>query len=222
MKKNLVLVLILCLCFCLTACGAAASGTPAQAPAATPAAASEAAPTAAPFRKYVQSRGMAAATAAPQVNYQELVDSLNVEEVAQHTEDDPSVGVFELGKEPNTIVYKFAMHIFQYVILMAESGDQENLNAYNRMIESLPELENSLENALRESFPELNIQVYMMVDEYSGDVTAVVDEGEIIFDGVNGVGTKPLDVKPILTLDDLTPEEQAMLEEMTNSLFTAQ
>ena len=212
MKKNLVLVLILCLCFCLTACGAAASGTPAQTPAATPAAASEAAPTAAP----------AAATAAPQVNYQELVDSLNVEEVAQHTEDDPSVGVFELGKEPNTIVYKFAMHIFQYVILMAESGDQENLNAYNRMIESLPELENSLENALRESFPELNIQVYMMVDEYSGDVTAVVDEGEIIFDGVNGVGTKPLDVKPILTLDDLTPEEQAMLEEMTNSLLTAQ
>ena len=212
MKKNLVLVLILCLCFCLTACGAAASGTPAQTPAATPAAASEAAPTAAP----------AAATAAPQVNYQELVDSLNAEEVAQHTDDDPSIGVFELGTEPDTIVYKFAMHIFQYVIMMAENGDQENLNAYNRMIESLPELENSLENALRESFPELNIQVYMMVDEYSGDVTAVVDEGEIIFDGVNGVGTKPLDVKPILTLDDLTPEEQAMLEEMTNSLLTAQ
>ena len=212
MKKKSVLVLVLILCFCLTACGAAASGT-ASVSTATPEAA--VAPAAAPTAQTAVKSEVA------QYNLQELVDSLNEEEVAQHTDDDPSLGVFELGTEPNTIIYKFSMHIFRYVIMMAEKGDQENMSAYNRMIESLPNLENALESALRASYPELNIQVYMMMDEYSGDVTAVIEDGEIIFDGVNGVGTMPTGVKPIVNINTLSPEERAAIEEMNNALLAA-
>lgn len=208
MKKHIALLLAICFCFSLAACGAsAASSAPTPAPAAEQPA-STPAPTPAP-----------AAEPTPEpLDLQPLVDSLNEEEVSQRTEDDPSIGVFELGKDKNTIVYKFAMHIFQYVIMMAEAGDSENLNAYNRLIESLPSLEVSLENALRESTPEVDILVVMMTDEYSDEATAVVDNGEIIYDKVNAVGTAPEGITPILEGEELPPEIQAQLDDFENAL----
>ena len=146
------------------------------------------------------------------------MDSLNEEEVSQRTEDDPSIGIFELGSEENTIVYKFAMDIFQYVIMMAEAGDTENLNAYNRLLDSLPGLENSLENALRESEPDLKVIVYLMTDEYSTTVTAIVENGEIVYDMVNGIGTAPKDITPIREPEELPPEVQEKLDELKNNL----
>ena len=110
------------------------------------------------------------------------------------------------------------MHIFQYVIMMAQAGDAENMNAYNRLLASLPALENSLENALRESQPDLKVVVYLMTDEYSEEVTAVVENGEIIYDVVNGVGTAPKDITPIIVPKELSPEMQAELDEFKNSL----
>ena len=212
MKRIVSLFLVLCFCFGLAACGkssAPASASPsadAAAPAAAPAAAA-AAPAAAPAEP-------APAPTPAKLDLQAMVDDLNAEEVAQRTEEDPSIGVFEVGSGENTIVYKFAMEIFSYVIMMAQTGDQENLNAYNRVLDSLPGLENSLENALHESAPEVNVVVYLMTDEFNSDVTAVVDNGEIIYDQVNGVGTAPAGVQPILDAEDLPPEVQAQLDEM--------
>ena len=208
MKKHVALILAICFCFSLAACGAsAASSAPTPAPAAEQPA-STPAPTPAPT----------AEPAPESLDLQPLVDSLNEEEVSQRTDDDPSIGVFELGKDKNTIVYKFAMHIFQYVIMMAEAGDAENMNAYNRLIESLPSLEVSLENALRESTPEVDVLVIMMTDEYSDEATAVVDNGEIIYDKVNAVGDAPTGITPILEAEELPPEVQAQLDEFENAL----
>ena len=216
MKKKISMILVLCICFCLAACGAAASGkaaAPTPAPVATeaPAAAETPAAPAVP---------VPTATEAPsnQAELQSLVDFLNEEEDAHHTADDPSVATFELGKEPNTIVYKLSMQYFRSVIMVAETGDPEYVSAYNRTVECLPPMEVSLETTLRESIPELNVVVYMMEDEHSSTVIAVVDDGEILYDSVNGVGTAPTDVTPIIPLQELTDEEKAQLEEMiTNS-----
>ena len=213
MKKIVSLLLVLCFCFGLAACGkSSASSASPSASSASPSAA--AAPSATP-----------AATAEPTpeptptpVNLQPLVDDLNAEEAAQRTADDPSVGVFEVADAENTINYKFAMSIFQYVILMAQTGDAENLNAYNRLLDSLPQLEASLENALRESQPDLNVVVYLMSDEYSDEVAAVVENGEIIYDLVNGVGTAPKGITPILEAEELPADVQAKLDEIKDSL----
>jgi hypothetical protein len=152
------------------------------------------------------------------IDLQPLVDSLNAEEIAQRTEDDPAIGVFEVGDEELTIYYKFAMHIFQYVIMMAETGDAENLNAYNRLLDSLPELENSLENALRESQPGLRVKVLLMTDEYSEEVCAAVVDGEIVYDLVNGIGEAPEGITPILEAEELPPEVQERIDELKNAL----
>ena len=208
MKRIVSLLLVLCFCVGLAACGksSAASASPSAAAAPTASAAPAAAPESTP------------APAPTPVNLQPLVDDLNAEEVAQRTEDDPSVGVFEVASEENTINYKFAMHIFQYVIMMAQAGDAENLNAYNRLLDSLPGLEVSLENALRESQPDLNVVVYLMSDEYSDEVAAVVENGEIIYDLVNGVGTAPKGITPILESEELPADVQAKLDEFKDSL----
>ncbi len=213
MKKTVSLLLVLCFCVGLAACGksSAASASPSASsasPSAASAPASSPAPTAEP---------KAEPTPVP-FSIQELVDDLNAEELAQRTEDDPSVGVFEVASTENTINYKFAMHIFQYVILMAQSGDTESLNAYNRLIDSLPALEASLENALRESQPGLNVVIYLMSDEFSEEVAAVVENGEIIYDLVNGVGTTPEGITPIRVIEELPADVQAKLDEMKDSL----
>lgn len=224
MKKIVSLLLVLCFCVGLAACGksSAAPVSPA-ASAETPdsSSASPAASAAAPAETPAASPTAAAPSAEPEpeVPYlQPLVDELNAQEVEQRTEDDPSVAVFELGTEENTINYKFAMHIFQYVIMMAEAGDAENLNAYNRLLDSLPALEVSLENALQESVPELKVVVLLMTDEYSDEVAAVVQDGEIIYDLVNGVGTAPTGVTPILEAEELPPEIQEKLDEFKTAL----
>lgn len=211
MKKTVSILLALCLCLGFTACGSSAkasSGTAETAAPAAPAASAEPAATAQP-------------TPAPTpetVNLQSLVDSLNAEETAQRTEEDPSVGVFELGKEENTIIYKLAMDYFQYVIIMAQGGNAESLSAYNRILDILPNMWGSLEKTLSEAYPGLRVLVYLMKDGYSSDVAAVVENGEIVYDLVNGVGTAPKDVKPIISVGELPPELQAELDQMKNSL----
>jgi len=215
MKRFVSILLVLCLSVSIAACSAsnnAAAATPAPAAATetSPAPSAEAAPAA--------SAAPEASAAPAAARLQPLVDSLNEEEVSQRTEDDPSIGIFELGSEENTIVYKFAMDIFQYVIMMAEAGDRENLNAYNRLLDSLPGLENSLENALRESEPDLKVIVYLMTDEYSTTVTAIAENGEIVYDMVNGIGTAPKDITPIREPEELPPEVQEKLDELKNNL----
>lgn len=203
MKRIVSLLLVLCFCFGLAACGKSDASKASAAPAVTtPAPTAESTPEPTPVV----------------IDLRPLVDDLNKEELAQRTEDDPSVGVFEVASTENTINYKFAMHIFQYVIMMAQSGDTENLNAYNRLLDSLPGLENSLENALRETQPDLNVVVYLMTDEYSSEVAAVVENGEIIYDLVNGVGTAPVGITPILEMEDLPPEVLQQLDDMKNNL----
>lgn len=228
MKKIVSMLLVLCICLCLAACGSSSSG---KAAAATSQPAATEAPAAAEPLAATESVPASPAVAVPTVTeiptsgqseLQSMVDSLNEEEAAQHTADDPSVGVFELGKEPNTIIYKLSMQYFEYVVMMAQAGDQEHINAYNRTVELLPPVEVNLENALRESMPDLNVVVYMMEDEYSPNVIAVVDDGEIIIDSVNGVGTAPTDVTPIIVVDELTPEEKEQIANAANAMMEAQ
>lgn len=208
MKRIVSLLLVLCFCVGMAACGKTAATSASPSAATAPAAPAEAAaPAAEPTP----------APAPTPVNLQPLVDDLNAEEVAQRTADDPSVGMFEVASTENTINYKFAMQVFEYVIMMAQGGDAESLSAYNRLLDSLPGLEASLENALRESQPDLNIVVYLMADEFSDEVVAVVENGEIIYDLVNGVGTAPKGISPI---SELPPEMQQQLSDMKDSLVS--
>ena len=55
-------------------------------------------------------------------------------------------------------------------------------------------------------------------DEYSDEVTAVVENGEIIYDLVNGVGTAPKGITPILEPEELPADFQAKLDEYKDSL----
>ena len=57
-----------------------------------------------------------------------------------------------------------------------------------------------------------------MSDEYSDEVAAVVENGEIIYDLVNGVGTAPKGITPILEAEELPAEVQAKLDELKDSL----
>ena len=190
MKRIVSLLLVLCFCVGLAACGKSASpstATPAPAPAA---AASAEAPAAAPAPTPVPTPEV--------IDLRPLVEELNNQEASQRTDDDPSIGAFEVGKEENTINYKFAMQFFDFVIDAAQQGDPESRSAYDRVVESLPGLENSLENALRANQPDLNVVVYLMMGESSDRVAAVCEKGEIFFDLVNGVGTEPTGIKPIV------------------------
>lgn len=211
MKKTVSILLALCLCLGFTACGSSAKASSGTAETAAPAAPDASAAPAA----------TAQPTPAPTpetVNLQSLVDSLNAEETAQRTEEDPSVGVFELGKEENTIIYKLAMDYFQYVIIMAQGDNEESLSAYNRILDILPNMWGSLESTLSEAHPGLRVLVYLMSDQYSSEVAAVVENGEIVYDLVNGVGTAPKDVKPIISIEDLPPELQEELNQLREDL----
>lgn len=206
MKKIVSLLLVFCFCIGLAACGKSDSASASPSSDASPATPAEsAAPTAEP-------QPSPAATAEP-VNIQELVDALNAEELAQRTEDDPYIAVFEVAKEPNTINYKLAMDYFQYVISTAATGDAEFIDAYNRILNSIPPIENSLEGMIRETSPELNVVVLVMYDELSSEVAAVVDNGGIVYDVVNGVGTAPTDIASIIVPEELPEELKQQLEE---------
>ena len=131
-----------------------------------------------------------------------LVDALNEEELAQRTDDDPSIGIFECGSDKNTIYYKFAMKLFKYVIEYARNGDAENIKTYYRLLDSFPSLESSLEKALQESRPGLDVIVVFMVDEKSTEVAAVFNDGKILYDIMNGSGTIPVEITPIENTSD--------------------
>ena len=161
MKKIVSLLLVLCFCVGLAACGksSAASASPSASsasPSAASAPASSPAPTAEP---------KAEPTPVP-FSIQELVDALNAEELAQRTEEDPYIAVFEVAAEANTINYKLAMDYFQYVISTAIGGEAEFIDAYNRILTSIPPIENSLESMIHETQPDINI-VLQLVGEVS-------------------------------------------------------
>jgi len=132
---------------------------------------------------------------------QNLVDSLNTENAAQRTENDASIGIFELGSTGHTINYKVTIPSLRDSIKHAREGNAEHLRIYNQIIESLPELEDNLDADLRTALPEddpnLKVVIILMYDEFSDDVIAVVDGGRIIYDVVNNVGSKPFDIVPI-------------------------
>ena len=136
-----------------------------------------------------------------------------VRKLAQRTEDDPYIAVFEVAKEPNTIHYKLAMDYFQYVISTAMTGEAEFVDAYNRILNSIPPIENSLEGMIHETSPELNVVVIVMYDQLSSNVAAVIDNGGIIYDVVNGVGTEPTGLAPIVEPEELPDDVKQQLEE---------
>ncbi len=214
MKRIVSLLLVLCFCVGLAACGKSNASSVSPSADASPATPSgTAAPSAQPT---------AAAAPSPEpVSIQELVDALNAEELAQRTEDDPYIAVFEVGKEPNTIHYKLAMDYFQYVISTAMTGEAEFVDAYNRILNSIPPIENSLEGMIHETSPELNVVVIVMYDQLSSNVAAVIDNGGIIYDVVNGVGTEPTGLAPIVEPEELPDDVKQQLEEYAASMNQA-
>ena len=206
MKRIVSLLLVLCFCIGLAACGKSNASSVSPSADASPATPSgTAAPSAQPT---------AAAAPSPEpVSIQELVDALNAEELAQRTADDPYIAVFEVGKEPNTIHYKLAMDYFQYVISTAMTGEAEFVDAYNRILNSIPPIENSLEGMIHETSPELNVVVIVMYDQLSSNAAAVIDNGGIIYDVVNGVGTEPTGLAPIVEPEELPDDVKQQLEE---------
>lgn len=214
MKRIVSLLLVLCFCVGLAACGKSNASSVSPSADASPATPSgTAAPSAQPT---------AAAAPSPEpVNIQELVDALNAEELAQRTADDPYIAVFEVAKEPNTIHYKLAMDYFQYVITTAMTGEAEFVDAYNRILNSIPPIENSLEGMIHETSPELNVVVIVMYDQLSSNAAAVIDNGGIIYDVVNGVGTEPTGLAPIVEPEELPDDVKQQLEEYAASMNQA-
>ena len=206
MKRIVSLLLVLCFCIGLAACGKSNASSVSPSADASPATPSgTAAPSAQPT---------AAAAPSPEpVSIQALVDALNAEELAQRTEDDPYIAVFEVAKEPNTIHYKLAMDYFQYVVSTAITGEAEFVDAYNRILNSIPPIENSLEGMIHETSPELNVVVIVMYDQLSSNAAAVIDNGGIIYDVVNGVGTEPTGLAPIVEPEELPDDVKQQLEE---------
>lgn len=211
MKRIVSLLLVLCFCVGLAACGKSNASSVSPSADASPATPSgTAAPSAQPT---------AAAAPSPEpVSIQELVDALNAEELAQRTADDPYIAVFEVAKEPNTIHYKLAMDYFQYVISTAMTGEAEFVDAYNRILNSIPPIENSLEGMIHETSPELNVVVIVMYDQLSSNAAAVIDNGGIIYDVVNGVGTEPTGLAPIVEPEELPDDVKQQLEEYAASM----
>ena len=110
------------------------------------------------------------------------------------------------------------MDYFQYVISTAITGEAEFVDAYNRILNSIPPIENSLEGMIRETSPELNVVVIVMYDQLSSNAAAVIDNGGIIYDVVNGIGTAPAELTPIVVPEELPEDVQQQLDEYAASL----
>lgn len=215
MKRIVSLLLVLCFCFGLAACGKSSASAARSASSASPSA-DAASPK--PAEPAVSSPAPSAEPTPVPFNIQDLVDALNAEELAQRTEEDPYIAVFEVAQEANTINYKLAMDYFQYVIATAISGEAEFVDAYNRILTSIPPIENSLESMIHETQPDVNVVVLVMYDSFTEEVAAVIDDGGIAYDVVNGVGTAPKGITPIIVPEELPEEVKSQIDEFKNTL----
>ncbi len=218
MKRIVSLLLVFCFCFGLAACGKSSASSASAAPSASSASPSANAASPKPAEPTVSSPEPAAEPTPVPFNIQDLVDALNAEELAQRTEEDPYIAVFEVAQEANTINYKLAMDYFQYVISTAIAGDAEFIDAYNRILTSIPPIENSLESMIHETQPDVNVVVLVMYDSFSDEVAAVINNGGIDYDVVNGVGTAPKGITPIIAPEELPEEVKSQIDELKNVL----
>lgn len=148
----------------------------------------------------------------PSKDIKKLVESLNeqAKEKPLFPEVDgyESFSAFQVGDESNTILLKTSSEVFTQAIKYAQNGDAESIKAYYRLLESFPSLESSLEKALQESQPEIDVVIVLMIDEKSSDVAAVFNDGKILYDIMNGSGTIPTGITPIenTSTAQLTPD----------------
>ena len=218
MKRIVSLLLVLCFCFGLAACSKSSASSVSAAPSASSASPSADAASPKPSEPTVSSPEPAAEPTPVPFSIQDLVDALNAEELAQRTEEDPYIAVFEVAQEANTINYKLAMDYFQYVISTAIAGDAEFIDAYNRILTSIPPIENSLESMIHETQPDVNVVVLVMYDSFSEEVAAVINNGGIDYDVVNGVGTAPKGITPIISPEELPEDVKSQIDELKNVL----
>lgn len=186
MKKIASVMLLICLCLILAACG---KSDAAQAAQETPAPVEETvAPTPEPTPE---------PTPVP-VDLQPIVDQLNAVEMEQREKEYPFVGVYELTEDGQSINYKLALKDFGLVVLGADMGEAECIEAYNKTLDELPQMAIALENVMKEEAPGHTISLILMLEEHSDQVVAVVIGGQIVYDAINGVGVKPEGITPII------------------------
>ncbi len=196
MKKCTLLSLIVCLCLFLAACGssgAAQASTPADASAsAAPAAVVTAAP--------------APASTPKPVDLKPIVKELNLVEQDQQEKEYPFTGVYELDpNDSRTIIYKVALDNFGFIALGADLEIEEFVDNYNKTLDELPAMAIALEDFVHVDAPDAHIKLMLMLEKTSDQIVAVIYDGQIVYDAINGVGEKPAPVTPIMEPEE-TPE----------------
>lgn len=192
MKKNAIILLLVCFCLILAACGrsgAAQADSPAPADGAP---AVETTPKPTPTPKPVDLRP--------------YVKELNMIEQEQREKEYPFVGVYELDPEDDrTIDYKLALDGFDLMVLGASLEIEEFVENYNQTLVELPALADSLEQYVHVDAPDAHIKILVMLNKTDETIIAIVQDGQIIYDAVNGIGEEPAPVAPIEE-PETTPE----------------
>ena len=184
MKKNAIILLLVCFCLILAACGR--SG-----------AAQAASPTPADSAPAVEAAPKPTATPKPVV-LKPIVKDLNMIEQDQREKEYPFVGVYELDPDDDrTIVYKLALDGFDIMVLGASLEIEEFVENYNQTLIELPSLADSLEQYVHVDAPDAHIKILVMLNKTDETIIAIIQDGQIVYDAVNGVGEEPAPVTPI-------------------------
>ena len=184
MKKNAIILLLVCFCLILAACGR--SG-----------AAQAASPTPADSAPAVEAAPKPTATPKP-VDLKPIVKDLNMIEQDQREKEYPFVGVYELDPDDDrTIVYKLALDGFDIMVLGASLEIEEFVENYNQTLIELPSLADSLEQYVHVDAPDAHIKILVMLNKTDETIIAIIQDGQIVYDAVNGVGEEPAPVTPI-------------------------
>ncbi len=227
MKRFVCAALLVCMSLALAACGsnaaaptAAPAAKPAAASTAEPAAASTAEPAAAPTvvsAAAPTAKPAAAPTAAPAAEtavanaapsaLEALVAALNEEQQAQQKAEDPIQIHYDAG-ENNTVLYKVTMDAVDVLAYMAEYGETGAIEAYNTLVSQLLPVQQMASERIQKRDESVSVVLRLCTDTQFNRTIAAIENGEVIYDRVNGIGTAPADDVPPTTLEDLPPEVQ--------------
>ncbi len=215
MKRFVSVLLLICMALALAACGS--SPAPTTQPAATQAPAAEA-PTAATTAAEIPATATPAgetpasnSAAAGNAELEALVAELNAEEESRDPEALIKVH-YDVGGE-NIILYKITMDAFDIFAMMAENGEQGALDGYNAFMEKMPEVQQLAQEEIEKRAPGVTVVLRVCGSTSFNRTIATVEDGVIVYDKVNKIGTPPEDDAPDVSVEDLPPEIREKLEQ---------
>ena len=220
MKKFAGILLFVCMCLGLAACGSTTAST---APAATaaPAPAAEAPAAEAPAAEAPAAEATAAeapaANAAKAHPLDAVVAALNEEQAASQTADSPIKVRYEVGGE-NTIYYKITFEAFDVFAMMAEAGETGAVDTYNSIVAQMVDAQKIAQEEIEKQAPGVNVILRLCTNDKFNHTIISVENGAVVYDRVNKIGSVPADDDAVVTFEDMPPElQEAILSGADNS-----